>query len=291
MKVDWIQVIKLLRPNHYVKNLFVFTPIFFGGEITNVELLMNSLTAFVSFSLIASSIYILNDYKDVESDKKHPEKANRPLASRAVNHRFALVLMVLLVLASFSIAFSISINSLVIVGFYFVLNIAYSLGLKRIAIVDVTIIALGFIMRLLIGAVASTISLSLWIIIMTFLLALFLGFAKRRDDVLIYLKTGKKMRASIDGYNLEFVSSVLNVLSGVIIVSYILYTTNAELPSSEYLYATSFFVILGILRYLQISLVEEKSGSPTSVLLKDNFIRICLLGWVILFYFIIYIQL
>ena len=157
---------------------------------------------------------------------------------------------------------------------------------------DVTIISIGFVLRLFVGSTVNSIQLSMWIVIMTFLLALFLALAKRRDDVLIFMSTGKKMRKVIDGYNLQLIDGAMMIMASVVIVAYILYTTSAsvvERLGSEYLYLTALFVILGIMRYLQIALVENNSGSPTSIVIRDRFMQITILAWVLSFVWIIYL--
>ena len=173
------------------------------------------------------------------------------------------------------------------------MNIAYSLRLKHIAIIDITLIAIGFVLRLFIGALATETPLSKWIVIMTFLLALFLALAKRRDDVMHFLKTGTKMRKVIDGYNIQLIDAAMMVMASVVTVSYLLYTTSPEVIDrigSDNLYITTFFVILGILRYMQITFVEENSGSPTKVLLKDPFVILNCVAWVLSFIYILYLS-
>jgi 4-hydroxybenzoate polyprenyltransferase len=281
----------LMRPHQYVKNFFIFLPLFFALKITNTELLLNAFIGFVSFSILSSAVYILNDYQDIEEDRQHPKKKNRPLASGAINKTQAMSIMLLLLLIGFSLISSISMTASYILLTYVLMNIAYSLYLKHIAILDVSIIAIGFVLRLFVGATVTGIHLSMWIVIMTFLLALFMALAKRRDDVLIYLKTGKQMRKVIDGYNLQFLDGAMMIMASVVIVAYTLYTTSSEIIArvqSEYLYLTALFVILGILRYLQITFVEENSGSPTRIILKDTFIQFTLLGWIVSFSWIIY---
>ena len=165
------------------------------------------------------------------------------------------------------------------------INIFYSFKLKHIAIVDIFIIAFGFVLRLFIGGTCGNIELSHWIILMTFLLALFLALAKRRDDVMLSSQ-GKTLRKNIDGYNYEFISASMILMSGVIIVSYILYTVSNDVVekfNTSNLYLTSIFVILGILRYMQITFVEQNSGSPTKVVLTDRFLQITILLWLISF--------
>ncbi len=284
-------LIKLMRPHQYSKNVFIFLPLFFALQITNSELLISVFIAFIAFSLTASAIYTFNDYNDIEDDRQHPKKKSRPLASDDISKSQAIIIMAILAIAGFTLMATLSINAVGIMAAYVVMNIAYSLYLKHIAILDVTIIAIGFVLRLFIGSAVTNISLSTWIVIMTFLLALFMALAKRRDDMLIYLKTGKKMRKVIDGYNLQFLDTTMVVMAPVVIVSYIIYTTSAEVVArvnSEYLYLTSLFVILGIMRYLKMVFVHKDSGSPTKIILKDHFMQLILLGWSVTFAWILY---
>ena len=284
-------IIQLMRPHQYIKNLFIFLPLFFALKITETELLFNTFIAFIAFSLSASAVYILNDYQDIKEDQLHPEKKKRPLAAGLISSPQAILIMVLLVITSFSLTMTLSVKAGTILAAYIIMNIAYSFYLKHIAIIDVILIAIGFILRLFMGSIVSGVTLSMWIVIMTFLLALFLALAKRRDDVLIYLDTGQKMRKVIDGYNLQFLDAAMIIMASVVIVAYIIYTTSTEVIErvhSEYLYLTALFVILGILRYLQITFVLQDSGSPTRIVLKDHFIQLTLLGWIASFSWIIY---
>jgi decaprenyl-phosphate phosphoribosyltransferase len=284
-------VVKLIRLHHYIKNLFIFLPLFFVGQITNPQLLTNALIAFIAFSMSASAVYILNDFLDIEVDRLHPEKKHRPLASGLISKKEAFLLIAVFFVAGISLIATQSLQALIVLLTYITLNIGYCFFLKHIAIIDITIIAIGFVLRLFVGSFATEIPLSKWIVLMTFLLALFLALAKRRDDVLHFMNTGKKMRKVIDGYNLQFIDGAMMILSSVVIVSYILYTTSLEVTQriqSEFMYLTSLFVILGILRYLQISFVENNSGSPTKIMIKDKFIIITILAWVSSFVYLIY---
>jgi 4-hydroxybenzoate polyprenyltransferase len=284
-------VLKLLRFHQYIKNLFIFLPLFFALEITNIDLLLKAFVAFVAFSFTASAIYILNDYFDIEEDKKHPKKKYRPLASGEISKKEAIVIMVILFLFGITIMSFVSFKALIVLLFYVFLNIGYSYYLKHVPIIDVSIIAIGFVLRLFVGAFVTNVYLSMWIVLMTFLLALFLALAKRRDDVLIFNKTGKKMRKVIDGYNIDFLNIAMAIMASVVIVAYIMYTTSKEVIEkfhNNYLYISSVFVILGILRYLQISFVYEDSGSPTKIVLKDRFIQLVILGWIMYFVWSLY---
>ena len=286
-----LSIIKLIRTHQYIKNLFIFLPLFFALKITNTDLLFNSFIAFIAFSLTASAIYTLNDYHDIQEDREHPKKKNRPLASGAISKPQAIIIMLVLLLAGFLLMATFSINTVGILLSYVVMNIAYSFYLKHIAILDVVIIAIGFVLRLFIGSSVTGIALSMWIVLMTFLLALFMALAKRRDDVLIYIDTGKKMRKVIDGYNLQFLDTAMAIMASVVIVSYVSYTTTAEVIErvhSQYLYLTALFVILGIMRYLQITFVLKDSGSPTKIVLKDRFMQITIFAWIVSFAWILY---
>ena len=280
-----------MRPHQYIKNLFIFLPLFFALKITDTELLSNAFLAFIAFSLTASAIYTLNDYHDIEEDKQHPKKKKRPLASGAITKLEAIFIMIVLFFAGFALMASFSLNAIAILSVYIIINILYSFYLKHVAILDVTIIAIGFVLRLVIGSVVTGIVLSMWIVIMTFLLALFMALAKRRDDVLIYLDTGKKMRKVIDGYNLQFLDTAMAIMASVVIVAYTIFTTSAEVVKrfhSEYLYLTALFVILGIMRYLQITFIMEDSGSPTKIVLKDRFLQLIIISWLVAFIWILY---
>ncbi len=284
-------IIKLMRPHQYIKNIFIFLPLFFALKITDTHLLLNASIAFIAFSLTASAIYALNDYHDIEEDRQHPTKKNRPLASGTITKAQAKIIITILFLVGFSLMALLSLEAVVILVAYIIINIAYSLQLKHVAILDITIIAIGFVLRLFIGSAATDIPLSMWIVIITFLLALFMALAKRRDDVLIFLETGKKMRRVIDGYNLQFLDTAMAIMASVVIVSYVMYATSTEAIArvhSEYLYLTSFFVILGIMRYLQITFVLKDSGSPTKIVLEDRFMQCILICWMISFAWILY---
>ena len=283
--------IAIMRPYQYIKNIFILLPLFFSGQIVNTDQFLNGLIAFSAFSLSASAIYIFNDYQDIKDDRKHPKKKYRPLASGLISKNAALFLMVILLIAGLFLMAIVSVNSLIFLTIYVFMNILYSLRLKRIALLDVTIIAIGFVLRLYTGSYAYDVSLKVWIVIMTFLLALFLALAKRRDDVLIHNKSGNKMRKSIAGYNLDLIDGAMFIMSAIVIVAYLQYTTSQEIIQkfqSENLYLTTLFVIFGVMRYLQMTFVEKKSGSPTEIILKDRIMQINLLLWVLSFIWIIY---
>lgn len=245
---------------------------------------------------MASAIYCINDIKDVESDQKHPKKCKRPIASGAISKLSAIAIMILLIIMSYAILLALGDKALIIGGvgvitIYLIINIAYCFKLKQYAIIDVFIIASGFVLRVIMGGVVCNIWLSPWIVGMTFLLTLFLAFAKRRDDVIINQETGTIVRKNILRYNLDFLNQTLGLIASITIVCYIIYTVQPEVEArlrSQYVYVSSVFVLAGILRYLQVTIVDNKSGSPTDLLLRDKFIHVCILGWILTFSIIIY---
>lgn len=284
----------LLRPKHWAKNLFLFVPLFFAGQFFEYGKIAQVFLGFLSFSFLASSIYIINDYRDIEDDKKHPEKKFRPLASGKVNKTAALVIAICLLIAGAVIGYLAdeSKKFLFIASIYYVMNMAYSLGLKNISILDILILSAGFVLRVKGGAVLADVVLTQWLTIMTFLLALFMALAKRRDDVVLKIDTGMEMRKAVKGYSLEFLNTMLALFCAILIVSYINYTVSAVsyIKFGHRLYYTSLFVIAGIMRYLQITFVLNKAGSPTDILYKDRFIQITLVLWVMSFFVILYIK-
>lgn len=285
------EIIKLLRINQWLKNGFIFAPLFFSGNLFDLDKIKWCIYAFLAFSFCASSIYIINDINDTEKDKLHPVKKNRPFAKGTVKKNTGIILFVAFSLSSLLLAYTINLNFLIVLLVYFIMNLLYSYGLKKISLVDIIIISIGFVLRVTAGGVVTQIEISHWLYIMTFLIALFIAFAKRRDDVLIEMETGEKMRKSISGYNLEFISSAISILCGVLIVSYLLYITSPEITGrfqNKPIYISTLFVVVGVLRYLQITIVEKNSGSPTKILTKDKFIQFILAGWVLFFAFIIY---
>ncbi len=289
-------IIRLCRPQQWLKNLFVFLPIFFSGNFLHISLLLYTLTAFFSFALASSAIYSLNDLIDKDADAIHPVKCRRPIASGRISSRTALSLTLILSLAALALPFLIpgraALFTSAIIALYILLNIAYCLGLKRIAIVDVIIVALGFVLRVAAGGTATSIAVSHWIIIMTFLLALFLALCKRRDDSFIYETSGKKMRHNIDMYSPAFISQTITLVATIMLVSYIMYTVSPEVVArfhSDLIYITSIFVLAGILRYMQLTTVYKRSGSPTRVLLHDRFTQACIIAWLLTFTLIIYL--
>ncbi len=290
MKNKFINLIKLIRPKDHIKNLFVLAPAFFAGKISSIPILKISLKAFLCFCLVASAVYILNDIKDLSEDRRHPVKKKRPLASGEISIKEAYTFLVIFLLLALILSFSLPIFFSFILMTYFIVNLAYSFSLKHIAVIDIFCVASGFVLRILAGGIAVKVPISMWIIIMTFLLALFLSIGKRRDDC-NFLNEGLKTRRCIHGYNLEFINASMILMAGVIIVSYILYTVSPEITEkfhTKNLYITVFFVLLGLMRYFQLILVQKRSADPIKIFWEDRFLKLTVGAWLAVFGYFIY---
>ena len=299
-------MMRLLRPQQWIKNLFVFGPIIFGGALFRGEALLAGLVTFFAFSFAASSIYCFNDIHDLPDDIRHPEKCHRPIASGVVTVGQAYGLMVLMFALSMLASLlaghlCVTINPLSgiwgacsvagVILIYWLLNLVYCARLKQYAIIDVCIVAFGFVLRLFAGGAATGIVLSKWIVLMTFLITLFMSFAKRRDDVLRMEQTGLPPRKNTIRYNSTFINQALTITASVTLVCYIMYTVSPEVIAqfhNDSLYLTSIFVLVGLLRYIQVTVVDKRSGNPTKVILKDHFIQLVVLAWLVAFILIIY---
>jgi 4-hydroxybenzoate polyprenyltransferase len=289
---------KLLRVEQWVKNLFVFVPLFFSGNIQNIDLLSKSIFAFIIFSLAASAVYILNDYNDIEADKKHPEKRRRPLASGAISKSQAIGIFIGLIVADIALVFFAQIyfqQSLwkfaTIIASYFLMNLAYTFRLKHVPIIDISIIALGFVLRVLAGGYITGISISQWAILLTFVLALVLAIGKRRGE-LINAQISGKTRKALDGYNVQFADIALSISVTLAIVCYLMFTLSPEVQAKfhQRVFYTVIFVVFAFLRYLQQTLVYNRTESPTKIVYRDRYIQATLLLWVAAFLIQIYFK-
>ena len=284
-------IIKLLRPAQWSKNAFVFLPLFFDKKFTDMRLLALTCLCFIIFSLAASAVYCLNDILDRKADALHPVKCKRPIASGAVSVTTGWIAMAACAVISIVLTLLFVPKLIWLLLGYMVLNVAYSLWLKHVDLVDMLIVSSFYVMRVLAGAITCAIVPSQWIVVMTFLLALFLVLGKRRDDVMIRAESGTVVRRGAANYNLQFVTMALTLVATVTIVAYMIYTMSDEVANrfgSKYVYCTAVFVLAGLLRYLQLTVVDNSTGSPTKVLFHDRFIQLCLLGWILAFVLIIY---
>lgn len=289
-------LLRLIRPKQWIKNFFVFIPMFFGGALLRTDVAEGTLFTFLAFCFAASSVYCFNDIYDVQADRRHPVKSQRPIAAGVISVRQGYALMVLMLLLSvlMLLLLPLAVRGHVggVLAVYYVMNLAYCAQLKRYAILDVCIVAFGFVLRIMAGGAAGVVPLSQWVVLMTFLLTLFLSFAKRRDDVLRMNATGEAPRVNTSRYNLTFINQAITITASVTLVCYIMYTVSPEVTNhfhTQHLYLTSVFVLLGLLRYIQIAVVDQRSGDPTKVILHDHPTQLVVVGWILSFLVIIYL--
>ena len=283
--------LKLARPHQWLKNVFVLAPLFFGHRLTDLGAAASALAAMVAFCLAASAVYAFNDRWDLEHDRRHPAKCQRPLPAGQISPAGA-VSFALLLLAGAAVLSLAALpwRAMALLAGYVVLNLAYSLKLKHVAILDICCIAVGFVLRVWVGGLAAGVTVSHWLTIMTFLLALFLALSKRRAEILLAPEYSGT-RPSISGYNLTFTDLSMVLMAGVVIVSYLMYTLSPEVlhkHGNRTLYLTAGWVVVGLLRYMQVAFVHEETGSPTQVFLRDRFLLLVGLGWLISFVLILY---
>lgn len=284
-----VDILHLLRPYQWVKNLFVLAPLVFTvGAVTGDRLLLLIMGTLL-FCFMASAVYIFNDFCDRVADRAHPTKKLRPLAAKRIAAAPAIAIMAVLAALGLLGGWLVDQTFFLVLLIYAVLNLAYSLWFKHVAVVDVLLVAAGFVLRLQAGGTLVNVPLTPWIIVCTGLLALFLALAKRRDDLVRDL--GVEHRPSLDGYNLKFLDAALVVIVAATFITYVLYTLDTEVISrmgSDKLYFTTPFVLAGLLRYLQLTLIDERSGDPTRLVFADRFMVITLILWMTVFMMLIY---
>ena len=279
-------IIKLFRIEQYIKNFFIFAPLFFSFQFTFTNFI-SALLAFLLFSLMASSVYILNDIFDVKEDVLHPNKKIRPIASNLITTNTAYFLSILLAIIALMGSYILNINIFYVLIIYLSINILYSAKLKYIPIIDIIIIAFGFVLRLFVGGYAINEMITNWIIALTFILSIFIALAKRREDIQLLLD-GKETRRNVQFYNIEILNQSLKLLSILIILIYLLFTLSPEviIKFTDKIYMTIIFVIIGLYRYLYLTLVKNHSGDPTKIFLTDRILQTTIIAWLLSFYYI-----
>lgn len=287
-------LIKLMRPWQWIKNTFVFLAMFFGGKLLDANAWFYTLIGFAALCLASSAIYCLNDICDAKTDKYNPQKCTRPIAAGLISPQVAASFGVVLGALSLILTFTLlPIEGFYVIVGYLLMNALYCLWLKHIPLIDLFIIAMGFELRLILGGISSDTILSTWIVIMVFLLSFFLALAKRRDELVMSQKSNNEIevRKSVSQYNIRFIDVALSIICSVMLIAYIIYTIQPETIAhfgSSKLYVTSLFVLCGILRYLQITIVANESSDPTMTIYKDRALQLTLLGWIASFTLIIY---
>ncbi len=268
----------------------MFFPAFFASVEWEVSLILSLIGGFFAFSLAASSVYIMNDWFDAPVDRLHPEKKNRPIASGKIGSEKVFKLVLLFLGAAILLGGIINIKFAMILLGYFGINLAYSAGLKNFPVLDVMIISIGFIIRIISGGMVADVPLSFWIIIVTFFLALFLAFAKRRHDYLLFQLEGKETRKSISLYSMPMINVGIVISSFLTLLFYLLYTLSSSIQDriGNMVPITTIFVALGLLRYYWLIYKKNVSGKPTQVLYDDRLLQLVIVLWVVSFGVIIY---
>lgn len=282
--------LKTMRPHQWVKNIFVLAPVFFAKDVFRIDLLLPAFSAFAVFCLLASAVYTMNDLFDVESDRAHPVKRFRPIASGRVPVGAARILAVALVLVSLAGAFLLSVPFAIVAILYLTQNVAYSFKLKRIAYIDVGSIAAGFVLRVVAGGFAAQIHVSWYLLLCTALLALFLGFGKRRHE-LAQTANPTKQRAALESYTPRALTIALALTGTATIATYVAYTIDPATRAffkSDWLWATTPFTILGVIRFLQLVAGRPKAESPTQEMLRDGLFVFNIVVWAIVVFAIVY---
>jgi 4-hydroxybenzoate polyprenyltransferase len=284
-------LIQTIRPHQWVKNVFVLAPVVFAKEIFAPVLLTKAALAFGVFCLLAGAVYTMNDLADVESDRVHPAKRRRPIASGRVPVTWARTLIGVLLVLSFAGALNLGGAFTIVAACYFAQNVAYSLRLKHVAYVDVGFIAAGFVLRVLAGGKATGIDVSLYLLLCTALLALFLGFGKRRHELTAARNQAAAQRLALESYSKRGLDVALFTTALFTVVTYLVYTLDPRTRAffqSDWLWASAAFVILGVLRFLFIVRNRPKAESPTQEMLRDGPFVAIILFWVILVMWVVY---
>jgi 4-hydroxybenzoate polyprenyltransferase len=266
-------VLRLARPKQWVKNIFVFTAVIFAGRVLDREALIEALLAFGVFSLASSAVYFLNDFRDIDEDRRHPVKCKRPLASGALPPAAGPIGFVVCAGASVGLALAL-LNAIsgIVVGLYLVIFLGYSLGLKHVVIIDVLLIAAGFVLRILVGAAAIEVMPSTWLILCAVTISLFLGFTKRRAEVVLLGDKAGEHRRVLRFYNTSFLDQMISIVTAATVVCYILYTVDShtiELIGSRLMLLSVPLVLYGIFRYLYLVYHVDSGGDPTRTIFTD----------------------
>jgi len=278
-----MELFKALRPQQWIKNLFIFAPLIFSQNIFNRPLVVTTLLAFAAFCLVTSAIYLFNDLRDIEEDRLHPVKSRRPLAAGRLKKGTAIVAMAVLGPAGLLIAAAINLNFLLMTVAYVALQVAYCLWLKHVVILDVFVVAAGFLIRVVAGGLAIRVFLSSWLLICTTLLSLFLAMGKRRHELIILEKDAASHRPILREYNIYLLDQMISVVTASTLLAYCLYTISEETVAkfgTRNLIFTVPFVLYGIFRYLYLIHQKSEGGTPETLILKDKPLLVDLFLWV-----------
>lgn len=283
-----------LRPPQWIKNLFIFLPLIFGHKLHDLEADLKIFLAFLLFCAASSAVYLLNDLMDFNADRQHPTKRLRPIASRKVSEQAAGKTAIILVVLAIAGSFVLGNAALLFLSIYILLNLAYSRFLKKVVILDVFCLSAFFIIRVLAGTYIAEVALSHWIIIMSGLVALFLGFVKRRQELMLLGKKASFHRDVLHKYNHYYIDQMIGIVTASTVIAYTLYAVDrrtVEILGNYHMLMTVPFVYYGIFRYLYLIHKRKTDGDPTRILLSDLPMKINLAGWILSAIAIIYLKL
>lgn len=280
-----------MRPKQWLKNAFVFAALVFDRQLSSLEPLLLTLIAALLFCLASSLVYIINDLADIKTDRQHPVKKNRPLASGQLSKTTAIVTAIILAGLIFPTAFYMDIGFGLIISFYLALMLAYSFWFKHMQLIDVLVIAVGFILRIAAGVVIIQTQLfSPWLFVTTVFLALFLGLGKRRAEIQLLSTEAASHRRALEGYNIDFLDQLITIVLTTTLVTYSLYTFSAAIPlDNYYLMLTIPFVIYGLFRYLYLVRIKEFGGAPEEIILTDRPMQATVIFWSLTVVIILYL--
>lgn len=284
-------LLESLRPKQWIKNLFILAALVFDRQLTHLPSTIRTFSGLVIFCLLSSSVYLFNDIFDIEADKNHPIKKNRPIASGKISIQFAVFAGIILVFAALLWANQLSMYFLIICMVYLSINLLYSKWLKHMPILDVMIVASGFLLRVAGGVTLIDVErFSPWLYVVTTLLALFIGFGKRRAELTLLSINANNHRSVFEGYSIDFLDQLITIVSSTTIIAYSLYTFSApNLPSNNYMMLSIPIVLFGIFRYLYLIKVKESGGEPEELVMKDKPLLATIFLWslsiLIIFYF------
>jgi len=284
-------IFESLRPKQWLKNLFIFAPLIFSQNVLQWPLLQRTLLGFLAFCLLSGAVYVFNDLRDLEEDKHHPLKSRRPLASGRLKKSQAWIAFILIGAGSLALSYALTPKFFAAALVYFILQTAYSLGLKHIVILELFIIAAGFVLRVVAGGLIIDVSLSPWLLICTFLLALFLAMSKRRHELVLLEDDAQAHRPILKEYSPLLLDQMISVVTASTVVAYCLYTISDETVAkfgTTNLIFTVPFVIYGIFRYLYLVHQKNLGGSPEALILKDRPLLMTLILWIAVSAIILY---
>jgi 4-hydroxybenzoate polyprenyltransferase len=276
-------LIRTMRPRQWAKNAVIFAALVFDRQLRldNLPAVLRTCAGFVIFCVLSGVVYIINDIADIEADRQHPDKRNRPIASGALPVRVALAVAILLLVVIFPIAYLLSPGFALVALAYFLLNLAYSKWIKHIPLLDVLAIALGFVLRVAAGMTLIHVArFSPWLYIVVTLGSLYIGFGKRRSELALLAEGANAHRKVLDGYTIDLLDQYITIVSGTTIIAYSLYTfTAVNLPANHLMMLTIPFVLYGVFRYLYLIQVKHSGGAPEDVLLSDRPLQITIALW------------